>query len=160
MSSRIAFEEKMVLYQKRIEEKSKKDLEEKMQHFKESELSKMRLEERDRQRKELFAYKEEIEKLLNKRAKELSEREKLLEITIKEKREREERELFYQRQQLLNEIKEQREREADYKKSLANRANINEHDSNRFERFGEELKRREERLNQAERDFDIRLKGN
>ena len=158
LSSRLSFEEKLIGYQKQLEEKSKQELAEKMNEFKENELAKLRIEERERQRREFATYRQELEAQLGKRTEALSAREATSEALLKERREREERELFQQRQKLLEEMKQLREKESDFKRSILAQTKLGESDTAKIERIENELKRREERVRQSEVDIDTRLK--
>lgn len=147
------------MYQKKLDEKWHEELEKRMREFGETEAMKIRIEERERQRREFAAYRVELEGQLEKRARELSAREKASEALAKERREREEREIFQQRQKLLDEMKQLRERESDFKRSILAHTKSDETSTSRLERLEEELKRKEEKLRQAELDLDTRFKG-
>lgn len=146
-------------YQKKLDEKAREELDTRMREFRESEALKIRIEERDKLRREFTTYRNELEAQLNKRGQELSAREKASEALMKERHEREEREIFQQRQKLLDEMKQLRERESDFKRSILTHTKSDETSTSRLERLEEELKRKEEKLRQAELDLETRFRG-
>lgn len=156
-NQKLSFEDKIVVYQKRVEEKLKEEYEKKISDFKEFELARIRVEERDKLRVETTGYRMEIEKTYQSRNQALSQREQACEDLLKQKKEMEEREIHGQRQALLEEVRQLRERETSFKQSCEANMKLNRMDTSKFDKAHEELRARESRLKQAEEDFEKRL---
>jgi hypothetical protein len=75
-----------------------------------------------------------------------------------QKRDIEEREIYLQRQQLLEEMKQLREKEAEMKKNFESQLKVNKDDANKYQHLEDELKKRESMLKMAENDYDKKLK--
>lgn len=154
---KLSFEEKITLYQKRLEEQTKQEYADKLAQFRESELAKIRFEEREKMRVENQAYRMDLEHTYQKRSEALRQREDSVEELLKQKKTMEERELFVQRQALLDEVKQLREREAAFKQSTEACMQLNKVDTLKFDKLNEEIKMREDKLKRAEEDFEKRL---
>ena len=89
-----------------------------MKEFKEIELARMRMEEREKLRLDMHSFRSELESTYQIRNESLNQREKSFDELMKQRRELEERELFIQRQHLLDEIKDLRRQEAEFKHSI------------------------------------------
>ena len=157
-NNKLSFEEKVIVYQKQLEEKSKQELEQKLKEFKDIELTRMRLEEREKQRTEMHAYRLELEHTYKKRSDALKHREKTLEEILKQKNQADEREVYLQRQHLLEEVKQLRDKELDQRRSMESQLKIVQLDSDRFERMEEDLRKRELQLKQSEKDMESKLR--
>lgn len=120
-------------------------------------MSKIRHEEREKIRIESQAYRIDLEHTYQKRNESLKQREKNVDDLLKQKKEMEEREIFLQRQNLLEEIKQLREKEAAFKQTADSYLQLNKTDTSRFDRLNEELRAREAKLKAAEEDFQKRL---
>ncbi|CAF0846549.1 unnamed protein product [Brachionus calyciflorus] len=156
--NKLSFEDKIVNYQKKLEEKAKVEFNQKMSEFKEIELARMRVEVREKMRQEITAYRHDLESSYRQRNEMLNQREQSLEELFKQKKELEEREIFLQRQKLLDEIKNLRDQEAQFKKSFEAQGKLLQIDANKYEKLDEDLKRREERLRLSEKDLDMKLR--
>jgi len=178
-SGKLTFEEKIIGYQSKLEEKSKAELAKKvtkgnlcvimviglnlflfkLSEFKEIELSRMRIEEREKLRLELQSYRLEMEQKYQKRHDALKQKENSFDSILNHKRELEEREIFIQRQHLLDEMKQLREKENDMKKNFEFQLKLIGNDSSKYEAIDEKLKKREADLKAAEVDFENRLRN-
>ncbi len=118
----------------------------------------MRLEEREKQRVEMQAYRQELENTYKKRSDALRLREKTLDEMLKQKNQAEEREIYLQRQHLLEEIKQLREKETDMRKNTESQLRLIQIDSSRFERIEEDLKKREIQLKQSEKEIESKVR--
>ena len=78
----------------------------------------MRIEEREKLRLELQSYRLEMEQKYQKRHDALKQKENSFDSVLNHKRELEEREIFIQRQHLLDEMKQLRDKENDMKKNF------------------------------------------
>ncbi|RNA34647.1 Oral-facial-digital syndrome 1 [Brachionus plicatilis] len=157
-NNKLSFEDKVVAYQKKLDEKSKMELNQKIAEFKEIELARMRAEERQKMRQEVQSFRQDLENNYGKRNALINQREQALEEQFKQKKELEEREIYIQRQHLLDEIKQLREQEAQFKRTVEAQTKFMQIDSSKYEKIEEDLKKREEklRLNQAELEARIR----
>jgi hypothetical protein len=154
----MSIEEKILSHQKRIEEKAKVELEEKLNEFKESEFNKYKLEQNEKIRIELEKTKKEYENAYQNRFNSLLAKEKNIEELVKQKHDIDQRELFSQRQQLLEELKLLKDREMDFKRHSESQTRSFETDLAKFKKFEDEFKKREFQLKLAENDFDQRLR--
>lgn len=103
------------------------------------------------------AYRMDLEHTYQKRNESLKQREKNVDDLLQQKKEMEEREIFLQRQNLLEEIKQLREKEAAFKQTADSYLQLNKTDTSKFDRLKEELRAREAKLRVAEEDFEKRL---
>ena len=154
----LSIEEKILAHQKRIEEKAKIELEEKLNEFKQSEFKKYKLEQNEKIRIELENAKKEFEHAYQNKFSSLLTKEKNIEELVKQKHDIDQRELFSQRQQLLEELKLLKDREIEFKRHTESQTRSFETDLAKFKKFEEEFKKREFQLKLAENDFDQRLR--
>ena len=99
----------------------------------------------------------DLERTYQNRNEALKQREISVDELLKQKKEMEERELYMQRQSLLEEVKQLRDKETAFKQSTENYLKLSQTDTSRFDKLNEELKARETKLKQAEDDFEKRL---
>ena len=99
----------------------------------------------------------DLEHTYQKRNEALKQREQSVEELLKQKKEMEDREMYIQRQSLLEEVKQLRDKEAAFKQSTEAYMQLNRMDTSKFDRCNEELRARENKLKQAEDDFEKRL---
>ena len=119
----------------------------------------MRIEEREKLRLELQSYRLELEHKFQKRNEALKQKENSLDSVLGHKRELEERETFLQRQHLLDEMKQLRDKEADMKKNFEFQMKLMGADSNKYEALEDKLKKREADLRAAEMDFENKIRN-
>jgi hypothetical protein len=157
-TNKLSFEDKIVIYQKKLDEKYKLEFEQKLKEFQEMDLARIRVEERDKQKAEMQAYRLELENAYKKRNDALRTREKTLDEMLKQRNQAEEREIYLQRQHLLEEIKQVREKEADQRRNADAQIRLVQIDAGRCERMDEELRRREAQLRQSEKEIEERVR--
>jgi hypothetical protein len=119
----------------------------------------MRIEEREKLRLELQSYRLEMEQKYQKRHDALKQKENSFDSILNHKRELEEREIFIQRQHLLDEMKQLRDKENDTKKNFEYQLRLIGNDSSKYEAIEEKLKKRESDLKASEMDFENRLRN-
>jgi len=119
----------------------------------------MRIEEREKLRLELQSYRLEMEQKYQKRHDALKQKENSFDSVLNHKRELEEREIFIQRQHLLDEMKQLRDKENDMKKNFEYQLRLMGNDSSKYEAIEEKLKKRESDLKASEMDFENRLRN-
>ena len=154
----LTIEEKMLSHQKRIEEKAKAELEEKLNEFRESEFKKFKLENAEKFRIELENAKKEYELAYQARFNSLLAKEKNIEDLVKQRHDFDQREMFSQRQQLLEELKLLKDREMEFKRHSESQTKSFEIDLAKFKKFEDDFKKREFQLKLAENDFEQRLR--
>ncbi len=129
-----------------------------MDQFKEIEMAKIRQEEKERLRLEMEAVRLNLEHTYQKRNETLNQKEQSLNDLLKQKKELEEHELFIQRQHLLNEMKQLKEREAEFRRNTEAQSKFNQIDAGKYEKLDEDLKKRELNLKQEQELFDQKLR--
>lgn len=130
----------------------------KIAEFKEVELARMRAEEREKMRQEIQSFRQDLENTYGKRNALLNQRENALEEQFKQKKELEEREIFIQRQHLLDEMKQLREQEAQFKRSAEAQTKFMQIDSKKYEKMEEDVRKREEKLRLDQAEMEARLR--
>lgn len=130
----------------------------KLTEFKEVELTRMRIEEREKMRLEIQSYRQDLENAYKNRNSNLSLREQSVEDMLKQRRELEEREIFIQRQHLLDEMKQLRDKETEFKRSVESQTKFLQIDATKYEKLEEDLRKRESQLKQAQVDLETRLR--
>ena len=119
----------------------------------------MRIEEREKLRLELQAQRLELEQKYQRRHDALKQKEASLDATLAHKRELEERDIFVQRQHLLDEMKQLRDKENDTKKNFEFQLKLLGTDSSKYDALEASLKKREADLRAAEADLESRLRS-
>lgn len=118
----------------------------------------MRAEEREKMRLEIQSFRQDLENTYGKRNSLLNQRENALEEQFKQKKELEEREIYIQRQHLLDEMKQLREQEAQFKRSVEAQTKFMQIDSTKYDKLEEDLKKREENLRLVQAEMEARLR--
>ena len=157
-SGKLTFDEKIIAYQAKLDEKSKIELDKKLAEFKEIELTKLRIEEREKLRAEIQNYRLDLEHKYQKKYDALKQKENAIADIQTQKKDLEEREIYLQRQQLLEEMKQLREKEVELKKNFDSQLKLNKNDATKYQHLEEELKKREALLKLAESEYDKKLK--
>jgi hypothetical protein len=157
-SGKLTFDEKIIAYQAKLDEKSKIELDKKLAEFKEIELTKLRIEEREKLRAEIQNYRLDLEHKYQKKYDALKQKETAMADIQTQKKDLEEREVYLQRQQLLEEMKQLRDKEAELKKNFDSQLKLNKNDASKYQHLDEELKKREALLKLAESEYAKKLK--
>jgi hypothetical protein len=126
--------------------------------FKEIELARIRQEEKEKIRLEMENYRLNLDHTYQKRNEALNQKEQNLSDLIKQRKEIEERELYMQRQHLLDEMKQLKEREADFKRNAEMQIKFYQTDTSKYDKLDQDLKQRELKLKQDQETFDQRLR--
>ena len=129
-----------------------------MKEFKEIELARMRMEEREKLRLDMQSFRSELESTYQIRNESLNQREKSFDELMKQRRELEERELFIQRQHLLDEIKDLRRQEAEFKHSIELQTEKSNQINEKYQKLEDDLKKRESLLKQTQSNIDMLLR--
>ena len=150
--------EKLAEFERRVEEKARADADKRMAEWRDTELTRMRLEERASVRNEMQASRAELEANYRARLEALSARDKQLDEWTSEKKRALEREMHEQREHLLAEAKQMREREAYRLEAMQAQLKACETEQKRVEERESLVRRREETLHLAEADLAARAK--
>jgi hypothetical protein len=153
----MAVQEKLLAYQKNLEQKYKVEFEKKLKEFRDNELERLKIEERERLRSDLNDAKHELERVYKSRYESLSEKEKNVDEILKQKHDIEQRETFMQRQYILNELSLLRDKESDFKKHCDIHTKEIENELVKLKQFEEQLKKREFELKLSEKNFEQKL---
>ncbi|KAK2169754.1 hypothetical protein LSH36_7g09004 [Paralvinella palmiformis] len=153
----MAVEERILCYQRQLEERSKHDLQLEIARFKENELARMRIEEREHARQEIDRIRREIEQTYRVKVESLSQRERHMEDKIKKEQALLEKEIYSERQSLLAEIDAVRHKET----AMRHKEEINHREKvlweERMKTKEELVKRREEAVRMAEIEYNQKL---
>ncbi|CAF3639582.1 unnamed protein product [Rotaria sp. Silwood1] len=114
----LSTEEKLLLFQKNIELRTKENLKQQMDQFRENEIKKIRDEERLKCQMELQTLRKELETLYQSKQDTLNEKEMRIGDRFKAELENERRELYGQRQTFLEELKTMKIRETENQRNL------------------------------------------
>jgi hypothetical protein len=104
-------------------------------------------------------YRLDLENTYQKRNEALKQREHNIEEMLNQKKSIQEQELFFQRQNLIEEIKQLREKEATFKQSIEASLKLNQIDSTKYDKINEELKNKELKFKQKEENFEKLLQN-
>ncbi|CAM4760077.1 unnamed protein product, partial [Rotaria magnacalcarata] len=114
----LSTEEKLLLFQKNVELRTKENLKQQMDQFRENEIKNVRDEERSKCQMELQALRKELEILYKSKQDTLNEKEMRIGERFKAELENERRDLYAQRQSFLEELKTMKMRETENQRNL------------------------------------------
>ncbi|CAF0920344.1 unnamed protein product [Didymodactylos carnosus] len=117
-SKHVTTEEKLLLFQKRIEQKLQDEFKQQIEQFRVNEIKKIHEEERLKCQMELQSLKKELEHAYQSKHETLSEKETRISERFKTELENEKRDLYGQRQTFLDELKSMKLRETDFQRDL------------------------------------------
>ncbi|PVD35044.1 hypothetical protein C0Q70_06325 [Pomacea canaliculata] len=156
-SSRTAVEERILTYQRQLEDRYNSQLKLEIARLRDSEIARMRLEEKEKCTKENEKIKKELQRTYQDKYDALVERERNAIERLHKEQELQEKEVYSQRQMLLSEIESIRQRESEIKRE----AEVNKREKllaeERVKAKEDELRRRELELRHKEMQFDQRL---
>ncbi|CAH1776720.1 unnamed protein product [Owenia fusiformis] len=150
-------EERILSYQRQLEERSRNERKVEFERFRDTELARMRLEEQNNCRKQIDAARREMEQLYQNKSDGLLERERHAIERLQRQQEISERETFNQRQSILEEIQLVRQREADLKRQGEINAREKRLQEEKLESLQNTLREREKAVTRLELDFDNKL---
>ncbi|KAK2188106.1 hypothetical protein NP493_141g01025 [Ridgeia piscesae] len=155
--SSLGMEDRLLAYQRQLDERSHTEVKLEVARFCESELSRMRLEERDKFQGELAKIRRELEVTYQCKADGLLQRERHAIERLQKQQEMMEKETYSQRQSLLEEIDILRQREAEIRRreETINREHLLWEDKMRTKE--ESLKMREETVRREKMEYDQTL---
>lgn len=159
-TSRVAsVEERILAYQRLVEERSRSDLQMEIARYKDNELARLRIEERENSRKEIEKSRREMEQTYRAKYDGLRERERNFSESMQKHQELIEKENFAQRQTILEEIDAVKQREA----QLRRQQEINNRERSlaeeRLKSLEEMAKRREDSARRAELEIEQRIRN-
>ena len=152
-----AIEERILSYQRQLEERSRSTLQMEMARFKDNQLAMMRVEEREKSRKDIENARKEFERTYRTKHDALEERERNGIERIHQQEQAMERETYAQRQLILEEIEALRQKELQVKRQdeLYNRES--KHFEDMVKHRQNLLKHQEENISQRESQFEEHL---
>ncbi|CAF1431566.1 unnamed protein product [Rotaria sp. Silwood1] len=150
----LSTEEKLLLFQKNIELRTKENLKQQMDQFRENEIKKIRDEERLKCQMELQTLRKELETLYQSKQDTLNEKEMRIGDRFKAELENERRELYGQRQTFLEELKTMKIRETENQRNLELRERSLTLETDRLKRLEDDIRKREVTLSNTELHVD------
>ncbi|CAF2581569.1 unnamed protein product [Rotaria sp. Silwood2] len=150
----LSTEEKLLLFQKNIELRTKESLKQQMDQFRENETKKIRDEERLKCQMELQTLRKELETLYRSKQDTLNEKEMRIGDRFKAELENERRELYAQRQTFLEELKTMKMRETENQRNLELRERSLTLETDRVKRLEDDIRKREVTLSNTELHVD------
>ncbi|KAM7380462.1 hypothetical protein PAMP_003755 [Pampus punctatissimus] len=153
------FQSKLATYRKEMEAQMQKEMNAKMQHFKDVEIAKVRMEEKAQFHKEFDKLKQELQRTYEMKAKALIEREKNAIDRLQKQQEIEEKNVYMQRQTVLKEIETLRNRENELRLRMEAFEKTCQIHEEKVKTTEELLRRRELAVRTLEDTYDQRLKN-
>ncbi|KAL8607286.1 hypothetical protein ACOMHN_047617 [Nucella lapillus] len=158
-SSHSAVEERLLSYQRQLEDRYNSQLKLELARLKDCEVAGMRMEEKEKGRKEMEQAKRELQRTYQEKYDRLVERERNSTERLQKEQELQEKEVYSQRQMLLSEIESVRQREAELKREAEVNKREKQLTEDRNRAKEDELRRREMELRNKEIQFDQRLQN-
>ncbi|XP_076468421.1 centriole and centriolar satellite protein OFD1-like isoform X3 [Babylonia areolata] len=158
-SSHSAVEERLLSYQRQLEDRYNSQLKLELARLKDSEIACMKMEEKENGRKELEKSKRELQRTYQEKYDQLVERERNSIERLQKEQELQEKEVYSQRQMLLSEIESIRQREAEVKREAEVNKREKQLTEDRNKAKEDELRRREVELRNKEIQFEQRLQN-
>ncbi|CAM4891276.1 unnamed protein product [Rotaria socialis] len=150
----LSTEEKLLLFQKNVELRTKENLKQQMDQFRENEIKKVRDEERSKCQMELQSLRKELEILYKSKQDTLNEKEMRIGERFKAELENERRDLYVQRQSFLEELKTMKMRETENQRNLELRERSLTLEVDRVKRLEDDIRKREVTLSNTELHVD------
>ncbi|CAF4298955.1 unnamed protein product, partial [Adineta steineri] len=138
----LSTEEKLLLFQKNIELRTKESLQQQMDQFRDNEIKKIREDERRKCQVELQSLRKELETLYKSKHETLNEKEMRIGDRFKVELENEKRELYAQRQAFLDELKAMKLRETENQRNLELRERSLTLEADRVKRLDDDIRKR------------------
>ncbi|KAK7097785.1 centriole and centriolar satellite protein ofd1-like [Littorina saxatilis] len=158
-SNRTAVEERLLHYQRQLEDRYNSQLKLELARMRDSEIAVMRMEEKENGRRELEQMKRELQRTYQEKYDSLVERERNSIERLQKEQELQEKEVYSQRQMLLAEIESIRQREAEVKREAEVNKREKQLTEDRSRAKEDELRRREMEIRNKEIQFDQRLQN-
>ncbi|CAF0780124.1 unnamed protein product, partial [Didymodactylos carnosus] len=146
----LSTEEKLLLFQKRIEQKLQDEFKQQVDQFRLNEIKKIHQEERLKCQMELQSLKKELEHAYQSKHETLSEKELRISDRYKAELEGEKRDLYVQRQTFLDELKSMKLRETEFQRDLELRERAITLEADRIKRLEADMSKRESILKNTE----------
>lgn len=154
-----AMEERLMSFQRQLEERYRTDLKLEVARIKDSEAARIRLEEKEQCRREFDQLRRELERTYQQKSDSLLHKERNSIERMQREQDIHEKEIYAQRQSILEEIEILRKREAEIKR--ASEANERERKLNdqRVKDKETDLRRREQEVKRMEGEYEQKLKN-
>ncbi|KAK6172568.1 hypothetical protein SNE40_016198 [Patella caerulea] len=158
-SSAMLTEERILNFQKQVEERYQAQLKQEIRRFRENELSKLKLEERENSRREMDQLRRDLERDYHTKYDALSVRERNTTERLHREQEIRDKEMHSTRQTLQEEINCIHQREADVKREAEINNREKKLNEDRIKARESELRFREAEVKRKEIEFDQRLEN-
>ncbi|XP_064637534.1 centriole and centriolar satellite protein OFD1-like isoform X2 [Lineus longissimus] len=156
-SGGLAMEERILSYQKQLEDRSNMHIRMEISRFKENELARVTVKEREKCRKEQEDLRMEMERAYQAKVSSLSARERYAIERLQKQQDGQEKEVYIQRQSILEEIETIRQRETQIKKDMQVSERERKLNEDKFRVTDELLRKRENAVKRLEDHFEKKL---
>ncbi|KAK3100460.1 hypothetical protein FSP39_020439 [Pinctada imbricata] len=154
-----AMEERLMSFQRTLEERYRTDLKLEVARIKDNESSRIRLEERDKLQREYDQQRRELERSYQQKSEALLQKERNSIERLQREQDIQEKEVFAQRQSLLSEIEVVRKREADVKREAEIIHREKRLEEQRIKDKESDLRRREHDVKRLETEYEQKLQN-
>ncbi|XP_078600947.1 centriole and centriolar satellite protein OFD1-like [Branchiostoma floridae x Branchiostoma japonicum] len=156
-SSALTIEDRMLSYQRKVDERARSQVKQEVAHFKETELVRMKLEEKEKTRREMDAIRRELEQEYRTKSDALLVRERNAIERLQKQQEIQDKEMHAQRQAILEELETVRNREAQARREAEVNDRAVQIEQDKMKSLEENIHRREEAVRNIEETYEKRL---
>eukprot|EP00058_Branchiostoma_floridae_P015501 XP_002600989.1 hypothetical protein BRAFLDRAFT_232541 [Branchiostoma floridae] len=156
-SSALTIEDRMLSYQRKVDEHARSQVKQEVAHFKETELVRMKLEEKEKTRREMDAIRRELEQEYRTKSDALLARERNAIERLQKQQEIQDKEMHAQRQAILEELETVRNREAQARREAEVNDRAVQIEQDKMKSLEENIHRREEAVRNIEETYEKRL---
>ncbi|GAB1598368.1 oral-facial-digital syndrome 1 protein-like [Argonauta hians] len=150
-------EEKLTSLQKKLEERYQTELQLELSRMKNTDITKLRLEEKENSRRELEKFRQELEKNYQLKMNALLEKERNFTERLKKEEEFQQKDTYQQRQTLLEEVNNLRQKESELTKMMEMVQREKSLDQERLKCQEDLLKQKMNEVNRLESDLQQRI---
>ncbi|XP_062593125.1 centriole and centriolar satellite protein OFD1-like isoform X2 [Saccostrea cucullata] len=154
-----AMEERLMSFQRQLEERYRTDLKLEVARIKDSEAARIRLEEKEQCRREFDQLRRELERTYQQKTDSLLQKERNSIERMQREQEIHEKEIYTQRQSILEEIEILRKREAEVKRASETNERERKLNEQRVKDRETDLRRREQEVRRMEGEYEQKLKN-
>ncbi|XP_035682047.1 oral-facial-digital syndrome 1 protein homolog [Branchiostoma floridae] len=156
-SSALTIEDRMLSFQRKVDERARSQVKQEVAHFKETELVRMKLEEKEKTRREMDAMRRELEQEYRTKSDALLARERNAIERLQKQQEIQDKEMHAQRQAILEELETVRNREAQARREAEVNDRAVQIEQDKMKSLEENIHRREEAVRNIEETYEKRL---
>ncbi|XP_056009983.1 centriole and centriolar satellite protein OFD1-like isoform X3 [Ostrea edulis] len=154
-----AMEERLMSFQRQLEERYRTDLKLEVARIKDSEAARIRLEEKEQCRREFDQQRRELERTYQQKSDSLLQKERNSIERMQREQEIHEKEIYAQRQSILEEIEILRKREAEVKRASEGNERERKLNEQRIKDREADIRRREQEARRMEGEYEQKLKN-